>query len=1085
MITSQSIENVRMQADIRRIVGEFAELNGSGSRITCCCPLHNEKTPSFHINTATNTWHCFGCGEGGDAISFIHKKLGYTFPEAVKYIADKHHISIQEEQAERTPEQQQQDRQREAMLIAYEHVQKFFVENLHHTDEEAVFAYQYACSRWGQDFVDENGIGFAYNKWSDLINFAQTHSLSTELLTQMGLLKQKEDGRSYDFFRGRIMIPIRDNYGRIIGYTARTLSSDPNAPKYLNTSTNLLYQKDRSVFGLDTALKTAAKADKLYLVEGAPDVLRLQSIGVLNAVASLGADWTDHQLEILRRYTLNLCFLPDADTPKYTEAFGTGIKKVMKSGAHALELGFHVSVKEIPLGEGSQKNDPDSYCKNITFFNDLDEEDFILWYAHLRVKQCGDAEPGVQVIEDIARLVGYCDKEHERNMYIDKLTQVTSHRGTWNKAVKAALQNRERDKICKSATPDNQQLLEKYGFQIIDNRYVSLGMDGKMSYWSNFVLRPLFHIRDTQNAIRLYEMTNYLGQKEIIELKQEDLGSLQKFSQKIESYGNFIWSSNLAKLQQLKSYLYENTDTAFKIDQLGWQPAGFYAFGNGAYLHSQWYPVDENGISHLPQVGNQYLPAFSKIYQPDTQLYQFERRFVHNNWSSISLRDYCDLLINVFGDNAKVGIAFVLASLFHDVVVAQTKSFPILNIFGPKGSGKSELGHSLMSFFIIENSPLNIMNSTLPALADAVAQAANAVVHLDEYKNTIDLDKREFLKGLWDCVGRNRKNMDKDKKREVSRVDSGVIVTGQEMATVDIAIFSRFIFLSFPKSEFSQEAKQRFQQLLDARKMGCSHLTLEILSHRQQFDSSFRENYDRAFEDLRDALQNAPIEDRILRNWVTPLAAMRTLSSVLDLPFTYNDLLSISIQGVRNQNHQTKSNNELATYWDTINFLRNDGQLSPEGDFRISMESELKCKDRDKWHFPSGKQVLAIKIKQSMELYIMQGRRTGDAVLPKNSLAYYLENSPAYLGKKVVRFKDIVHGIQQMETITEANGTTHTVAKSHTELAYCFDYSQLVEAYDINLLSGDAEEDEKKTEASEPKPAPAPVHTPDTNPILF
>ncbi len=1060
MISTHTIDQVRIHADIRSVVAEFAEIKGHGNRLSCCCPLHNEKTPSFFLNVNTNTWHCFGCGEGGDAIKFIQKKLGYTFIDAVKYLANKFHIAIEETETERTPEQQEQDRQREAMLVAYEHVQKYFESNLRQSDSAAVAAYQYACNRWGTEFVEDAGIGFAYDAWDGLIRYAQSHSLSLDLLKTMGLIKHADDSqRDYDFFRNRIMIPIRNRFHRIIGYTARTLSDDPKTAKYLNTSNNLLYQKDKSVFGIDLALQQAAKEDKLYLVEGAPDVLRLQSIGVLNAVASLGSDWTDNQLNLLHRYTTNLCFLPDADTHKADKAFGTGIRKVLKSGTHAMELGFKVLVKEIPLGDCGTKNDPDSYCKNIALFHDLEEQDFILWYADIRKRQCGDSEPGVQVLEDIANLVAKCDKEFERNMYIDKLTALIPHRSTWNKAVKAALQVKETKKLIQQSSADNQQLLEKYGFQQLNNRYASIGMDGKMTYWSNFVLRPLFHIRDTQNAIRIYEMENIFGKKEIIELKQEDLGSLQKFSQKVESYGNFIWMASQAKLQQLKTYLYENTDTAYKIDQLGWQSSGFFAFGNGAYANGQWFEADENGIAHLPEQGNQYLPAFSKIYREDAQLYQFERRFIHRNWSSVTLRDYCTKLIDCFGDNAKVGIAYLLASLFHDVVVQQTKSFPILNIFGPKGSGKSELGHSLMAFFIIENTPLNIMNSTLAAMADAVAQTANSLVHLDEYKNTIDLDKREFLKGLWDCVGRNRKNMDKDKKREVSRVDSGVIVTGQEMATVDIAIFSRFIFLSFPKSEFSNEAKVRFQKLLDTRKAGCSHLTLEILSHRTAFEAGFREAYDRAFDDLRNALQHTPVEDRILRNWVTPLAAIKTLESFLDLPFTYNDLLSISISGVKTQNHQTKSSNELATYWDTVAFLRNDGQISEEGDYRVVYESELKVKDHDKWTFPQGKAILYIKINQTIGLYTLQGRKAGETLLPKASLTYYLENSPAYLGKKVVRFKDILHGSQQYDQITDEKGFVHSVAKSHTELAYCFDYQKLVDDYDINLVSQTGDDD--------------------------
>ena len=272
------------------------------------------------------------------------------------------------------------------------------------------------------------------------------------------------------------------------------------------------------------------------------------------------------------------------------------------------------------------------------------------------------------------------------------------------------------------------------------------------------------------------------------------------------------------ELTKLKKYLYEQTETAEEITQLGYQPKGkFYAFGNGVF-DIDWHPVDEYGIVRLGERGNYYLPASSKIYRDETKLFQFERRFVHLNYNSVGMGEYFQLLIDVFGDNAKVGICFLLATLFRDIITGYTKTFPILNLFGPKGSGKSELGHSLMAFFIIENVPPNIQNSTIAAMADLVAQCANALVHIDEFKNNIDIDKREFLKGLWDGAGRSRMNMDRDKKREITSVDCGVILSGQEMATADIALFSRFVYLTFNKSEFSDEAKRKFNEMKEVRK---------------------------------------------------------------------------------------------------------------------------------------------------------------------------------------------------------------------------------------------------------------------------
>ena len=1062
MLSSRTIELVKLQVSIRDVVSEYATLQPSAGRFKCCCPIHNEKTPSFFLDPNRNTWHCFGgCGEGGDTISFIQKKEKLSFIEAVRFLADKYHIPIEEDSHEQTAEEQEQSKQREAMLAAYVHVQRYYVRNIHNQDDEARTAYEYACNRWGTEFVEETGIGYSYNAWDGLLKHAGSASLSTALLHEMGLIRHSDKQNSdYDFFRGRIMIPIRDRYNRIIGYTARTMSDNEDVPKYLNTTNNTLYQKSQSIFGIHQAWTAAAKEGKFYLVEGAPDVLRLQSIGINNAVAPLGSDWTTDQLTLLKRYASTLCLLPDADRVKVSEHYGVGIKKVMVAGRNAMERGFKVTIREIPLGADGQENDPDSYCKSRIIFEDLQEEDFVVWYAEKRVLDAGDAQVSISIVDDIAGVVALCEKEHERNMYIDKLIKLVPGRATWSKAIRAAVKNRNAATLKSNSTPSNQDLLEKYGFQQIGNRYVSLSAEGKMTYWSNFVLRPLFHIRDMQNAIRIFELTNTVGHTEIIELKQEDLTSMQKFSQRIEGLGNYIWMAPSNRLTQLKTYLYENTDTATRIDQLGWQSAGFYAFGNGIFANGNWYPVDEYGIVRLPEHGNQYLPSSSVIYKKDTQLFQFERSFVHHNWSTVTLQDYVSQLISVFGDNAKVGFSFLLATLFRDVIVAQTKSFPILNIFGPKGSGKSELGHSLMSFYICENTPPNIQNSTLPALADAVAQCANALVHLDEFKNTVDLDKREFLKGLWDGAGRNRMNMDKDKKREVTKVNSGVIVTGQEMATADIALFSRFIFLSFPKSEFSPEAKKRFDKLKDIRKLGCSHLTLEILKYRPQFEAGFREAYQKVANDVQEELSKVTVEDRIRNNWLVPLSAFYVLAPMLKLPFTYHDLLNIVTKGIINQNSQTKKNNELAAYWDVINFLRNDGQIAYNGDYCVKYETDLKTRDKETWHFGTAKRVLYMKIKQTAELYTLQGKRTGEPLLPKTSLEYYLENSSAYLGKKVVRFKDIIHGIVQYDSIQGADGSVRTVQKSHTEQAYCFDYDKLVELYDINLIPGDEDDNE-------------------------
>ena len=1052
MITERSIENVLNRVDIVDVVSRYVDLKRKGANWQACCPFHNERTPSFIVNPSRNTWHCFGsCQEGGNAIKFLMRQCNMSFPEAVRELGKMYGVTIEEtDSKEQTAEQTANARKREAMLFAYEALQPFFVSQLSESSEEGRYAYNYATKRWSQDFVNECGIGYAPRNGNLLVQFAHANNIPQDVLLDMGVLRTSErNGQLYSFFRERVMIPIRDRFGRIIGYTARYIGENEETAKYLNSTSSLLYSKENSIFGINVALRAAAKENKFYLVEGAPDVLRLHLLGVNNTIASLGSAWTEKQFSQIKRFSQNLCFLPDADPPKPGEPYGTGISAVIKNALMALDMGFNITVKEIPLGKGDTKNDPDSFCRSKAILEDLEEEDFIIWYAKKLSVENGSQEQKSQMVMTISTLVAKIEDDVKQSMFIDMLVKTLPGRSLWKNAIRTAKKRLTEQKLKESNL--SLDMIEQYGFQEQNHCYFSVGEDGKRRQWSNFTMKPLFHIKDNTMALRLYLLTNVNGVEVTVEMKQEELVSLTKFRQRVESQGNFIWKAKEEQLTTLKMYLYATTETAEQIVQLGWQQQGFFAFGNGIFT-SEWHEVDELGIVRLGEQGNYYLPAFSSVYRNDTQFFQFERRFTHLGLNKIPLYDYSELLVEVFGDNAKVGIAFLLATLFRDVVVSYTRSFPILNLFGPKGSGKSELGHSLMAFFIIDNIPPNISNSTLPALADAVAQCSNALVHLDEFKNNIDIDKREFLKGLWDGTGRNRMNMERDKKREVTKVSCGVIVSGQEMATADIALFSRFIFLSYSKSQFSQEAKEKFAKMAAIRKLGCSHLVLEILQCRALFEAEFRGNYNEAFEDIINALGQSNIEDRIIRNWVIPLAALRTLQDALRLPFTYNDLLKVSIDGIIAQNGETLSNNELNIFWDIVSFLRQEGKIWLGGDYRIELENRIKCTNHKyEIEFPAAKKILYLRHTRIFQLYKMHGRYVNEALLPPASLQHYLENTDAYIGRKQsIRFKNIVNGVQtRIEVIEKGQVTTRPVTA--VDQALVFDYDLLVNQFGLNL----------------------------------
>ena len=1054
MIDERIIEQILDRADIVDVIGGYVELKKKGANYAACCPLHKEKTPSFMVNPARGTWHCFGCGKGGNVIGFLMDHDTLTFPEAVRALGKRYGIEVEETKL--TPEQEQQRMKRDSMYVINQRCAEHFRANL--LDPANKEAAEYVKSRWGERYAEEIGIGYAPDSWDDLLKFAQASGLSIELMTEMGLLKEREKGGLYDFYRGRAMIPIRDRFRRITSFTARDMTGksdmdgEEKVAKYLNSIESDIYHKKDSIFGIDLAIRQAAKESKFYLVEGGPDVMQLQRIRVNNTIAPLGGDWTLGQLEQLKKYATKVCFLPDADPPKTDkgEKLGAGTRNVMRNGLLAMKAGFGVTVKEIPLGEAQSKNDPDSYCTSIQKFQELEEVDFIPWYAKYLFADINTTEDRSNAINTICDMVAMVKDEVKESMYMKQLQEFYPDKNLWTKALNRAKKLEKAKQVINESKKIDRDLYQKYGFYEEYDAYFALAGDsGKAVQWSNFTMMPMFHIKDSLLPKRLYKIRNQNKQEEIIEMKQEDLVSLSKFKIKVEGIGNFIWLATEKELTKLKMFLYEQTETAIEVTQLGWQRQGFFAFGNGAF-DTEWHAADEYGIVRLKD-GNFYLPGCSTIYRDDVKLFQFERKFIHTTYNNVSLREYSDKLVQVFGDNAKVGICFLLASLFRDIIVGQTKSFPILNLFGPKGSGKSELGHSLMSFFIIKNTPPNIQNATIAALGDAVAQCANALVHIDEYKNSIDLDKREFLKGLWDGTGRSRMNMDRDKKREITSVDCGVILSGQEMPTIDIALFSRLIYLTFTKTEFSTAEKQAFDQCKAMRDLGLSHLTLQLLRHRSKMETDFSANYRQCMNDLNDRLKGETIEDRIQRNWVIPLAAFRTLEAVLDVPFTYRELLDICVAGIIRQNRECKSNNELANFWNVVSYLQQDGEIFLESDFRIDYLDRLKTNKVKDLVFQRPKPILRMRTDRIFMLYKKFSKQVGDSALPTESLSFYLENSKEYLGvQNSVRFKNILKGVEVTKEY-EAGGQKVYRKTSMTKQALCFDYSELMANYGINL----------------------------------
>ncbi len=361
MIDQETIQRIMDAARIEEVIGDFVSLKKRGANHIGCCPFHNEKTPSFYVSPSKGIFKCFGCGEAGDVVKFLMKHEHYTYPEALRWLAQKYNIEIREE--EQTEEQKERQNERDALFHVSEFAQQYFADLLYNDEMGRAVGLSYFHSRGLSDEVIRNfGLGYCLDEWSNFTDHARKNGYSDSVLEKTGLTIFKDSDssdktdpsdhrrRSYDRFRGRVMFPIYSISGRVLGFSGRVLSSEKQAAKYVNSPDSDIYNKSRILYGLFQARTAISKANKCYLVEGNIDVISMHQSGVENTVASCGTSLTSEQIRLIKRYTPNVTVLYDGDS--------AGIKAALRAVNLLFSEGMHVRCVLFPDGE-----DPDSYAQ--------------------------------------------------------------------------------------------------------------------------------------------------------------------------------------------------------------------------------------------------------------------------------------------------------------------------------------------------------------------------------------------------------------------------------------------------------------------------------------------------------------------------------------------------------------------------------------------------------------------------------------------------------------------------------------------------------------------------------------------------
>jgi len=414
MISQTTIQQILGRLDIIDVIGSFVKLKKRGSNYLGLCPFHNEKTPSFTVSPSKELYKCFGCGRSGNTISFIMEHEKYSYVDTLKWLANRYGIEIEE--TFQTDEQRETQLAADSLFIVNQFAQQFFTKVLFETEEGQDIGLSYLKERgFREDIIKKFQLGYSPEQRDAFTKEALAKQYNAELLVKSGLVANRQDQLT-DNYRGRIIFPIHNHSGKIVGFGARILKSNDKAPKYINTPENEIYIKSKVLYGSWFARQAIDKADECLLVEGYTDVISLHQAGIENVVASGGTSLTPDQLRLIRKYSNNITIVYDGDP--------AGVKAALRGLDLALEEGLNVKLVLIPDNE-----DPDSYVNKVgaSAFRDFiqkNKKDFILFQLSIALNDAGsDSTKKAEVVNRVAETISKINKAEDFTKQQDYIKQ--------------------------------------------------------------------------------------------------------------------------------------------------------------------------------------------------------------------------------------------------------------------------------------------------------------------------------------------------------------------------------------------------------------------------------------------------------------------------------------------------------------------------------------------------------------------------------------------------------------------------------------------------------------------------------------
>lgn len=1061
MLTTNCIENIKA-VPVSEVVGNFIKLKKSGAGFTANCPFHSEKTSSFHVSDSKDIYKCFGCGKSGDVISFVmeHEKMSFT--EACEKIAqiggfelEYEYIITSEEQKKILTAAQEQEQVLNYVIPIYR-------DNLLRLPADHPARVELYDRGFDTKEIQALNLGWAGENWnsisSDLINKGWYNQAS-----KLGIIKRSLDGESnYDGYRSRITYPIKDRNGKHVGLAGRYVKvsekDSSNIPKWINPADCELYNKSHVLYGLDRAAQHIRKHDHAILVEGYMDVDTPHALGIKNVVGICGTAFTVQQMRVLKKYTSNILMMLDNDK--------AGIAAFNKLLPLLLKEDFKVDVFVYPPDSG--EIDPDKFFRSLNTyhstcninFDDVQIQDAVtyritdIWAAgnyHDDVYQIAQAKTS------ILELIAHIKNQFLQKQFLERFISLYRWKASEINKQFPLIAERIQPEQTESPESDNEFQFPSWvspeqrdnffesGFLALNKfvngkrtiGYHSFNAAGKIQI-TNFLVYPLFHVYAGVESHYLLQVDNG-NIKAVLDVPARVIPSPEQFQAIAVSEGPFMIFGSKTQWLRIAADLLGSFPRCIELINLGWQNSNCFTWVDKVYMPGEGIKDLDNWGIFKHKGENFLIPANCEAYRQLQKIGEdpFENtRYLTYKQSPVSFSRWAEMMNRVYSNKqGLVAVAYVILTLFRDIVFSIDNNCPHLWGFGEPSSGKSKWAESIYAAFYFGRSAFNVNHGTDNAFFTYMQRFMNCPAFLNEFNiETMKFDRFEAVKGIFDGEGRERgKSNGRKNSTEIMRVKSTLILIGQKLVTADDnSVVTRSIIEPFSiRTEYAEDDRKAYEELKSYEKQGLSSMLVEIIAHRDFFVKSYPENFRELLANWRlKKRDNSNVNQRILQNYAHLVTCYNMISKHITLPVPAEEFQEYAYSQVERWSSFVRTSDTLSEFWNTLEFLIDELQVARGWDFLIEEQCEIKIrknKDEETVPFNRPRKVLYLRLNNIHKKFQAAFRtRTGKEAMNMENLIHYFSSRPYYLGPvKRKLFKRFINHSEVIENNNQFGPKSH------------------------------------------------------------